>query len=502
MKLNLEDNAIIRGDNLEWLNWIPDGSIDLCYIDPPYFSGKDHDIVWKNGSELRSFGDKFKGDVRYYIEWMRPRIELIHRKLKSNGSIFLQCDWHASHRLRCLLEDIFGANNFQNEIIWQRTSSANDAKTFGNNHDTILFYSKTNDFKFKKLFLAYDEEYKKRFSYKDSVGYFRDIPLTAKGLKGGGYEYTWKGKEGIWKCPVETMREHEKQDRIYYTRTGTPNLKGYLHESPGKAMQDMWTDISGINSQGKENLGYPTQKPESLISRIIESATEVGDIVLDCFVGGGTTAKVCSTLKRRFIVGDVSPVAVRMTATRLKTSSFSNFAIKNLAKTKSQLLDMDGKEFEKLLCEVRGWEHSGKGGSDGNIDGYTSLKQPVQIKNRKSPAGEPDIREFYATLVAKRQKKGFFVAWDFAKKARGLAAQFKQEHGVEIELMTCEDALESLLLDEDHHMTYEKIFNAVAPAEWTSVKSSDLSTWSEDLSLEKKALSAPKKQKSKAKTAS
>jgi hypothetical protein len=263
------------------------------------------------------------------------------------------------------------------------------------------------------------------------------------------------------------MEDYEKEKRIYYTKNGTPNLKGYLHEAKGRALQDVWDDISGINSQGEEILDYPTQKPEALLQRIIECASDPEDLVLDCFVGGGTTAAVCSVLKRKFVVGDVSPVAVRMTATRLQRSEFQNFVIKNLAKTKEQFLKMDGKDFEKFVCEARGWNHSGNRGPDGNIDGYTSLGQPIQIKNKKTSAGEPEIREFFATLVGKNQKKGFFVAWDFAKKARELSSIFKQEHGVEIELMTCNEALGPLVLDAEHFELYEKIFNKMAPEEWT-----------------------------------
>lgn len=468
MYINLNKNNIVRGDNIEWLNWIPDESVDLCYIDPPFFSGKDYDIVWKNGSELRSFGDKFKGDVRYYIEWMRPRIELIHKKLKPSGSIFLHCDWHASHRLRCLLDDIFGSNTFQSEIIWQRTSAAGDSKTFGNNHDTVFFYSKSKDFKFNKGYTPYGDEYLKRYRHIDSRGRFLERALTAKGLKGGGYEYKWKGKDGLWRCPIETMRQYEKEGRIYYTSNNTPRYKQYLDEMPGKALQDMWLDIAAVNSQGKENLGYPTQKPEALIRRIIECGSDENDIVMDCFGGGGTTAKVAAEMGRRFITGDVSPVAVRIAATRLHKAGFHDFEIKNLAKTKDQFLGLDGKDFEKFVCEARGWRHSGNRGADGNIDGYTSLDQPVQIKNRDSAVSTKEIKEFYATLVENRKKKGFFVAWEFARTARAKVAEYKQEHGIEIELMTCEEALESLVLDSEHHDNYEKIYNEIAPKEWTS----------------------------------
>lgn len=474
MKIDLTKNTIVCGDNVSWLEDIPDESIDFCYIDPPYFSGEDRDIVWKNGTERRSFGDKFQGDVRYYIEWMRPRIDLIHRKLKKTGTLFLQCDWHASHRLRCLLDEIFKPQNFRNEIVWKRTSAANDSKTFGNQHDTIFFYSKGNKFTFNKQYVDYDKEYLKRFCHTDAKGAFMDTPLTAKGLRGGGYTYSWQGVQGLWKCPIKTMKKYEQEDRIYYTSTGMPRYKKYLHESKGKRLQDVWVDVAGINSQGDENLGYPTQKPERLIKRIIECASNKNDIVLDCFSGGGTTAKVCAEVGRRFIVGDVSPVAVRMTAIRLQKAGITNFVIKNLARTYDQFLNMDGKDFEKFVCDARGWDHSGHKGRDGNIDGWTALKEPIQIKHQQMPTGPKDIKEFFGTLTSRKKSKGYFVAWEFTRSARKQVAEFKQENGIEIELMTCHAALGPLVLTPEDGQEYESIFREMAPPTWSEDPEAEL----------------------------
>jgi len=341
MKIDPTQNTIVCGDNLEWLDAVPDESVDLCYIDPPYCTGQDKNIVWNNSAERRFFEDSFKGDVRYYMKWLKPRIEKIHRKLKPTGSIFLQCDWHASHHIRLALDKVFGEKNFRNEIIWVRSSSAGDRKTFGNKHDTIYFYTKSDTFFFNKLFEPYSDAYKKRYRNSDSKGCFTDVPLTAKGLAGGGYNYKWKNVEGLWKCPIDTMKALEAEGLIYYTKTGTPRKKQYLHEVAGKAIQDVWSDVSAVNSQSKESLKYPTQKPETLVQRIVECASKEGDVVLDCFGGSGTTAKIAMSLNRKVISGDVSPVAIRMQAERLERAGYlhgKSFIVKGLGMTKKHTL--------------------------------------------------------------------------------------------------------------------------------------------------------------------
>lgn len=159
MIIDPSKNSIVCGDNLEWLKWLPDNSVDVCYIDPPFFSNRTYEVIWGNGYETRSFGDRFSGGIGHYIEWMRPRVELIYRKLKPVSAIFLHCDWHAVHRLRCMLEDIFGENSFVNEIYWKRQNSHNDAKhKFPDIVDTILFFKKGN-FVFKPIYQSHDPEY-------------------------------------------------------------------------------------------------------------------------------------------------------------------------------------------------------------------------------------------------------------------------------------------------------------------------------------------------------
>lgn len=142
MKISTEKNQVICGDCLDWLKYVPDNSIDLCYIDPPFFSNKNYEVVWGNGYELRSFGDRWKGGIKHYISWMEDRVKEIHRVLKPTGSIFLHCDWHASHRLRVMLDDIFGDEHFRNEIIWHYRRWTANSDRFQALHDTIFIIQK------------------------------------------------------------------------------------------------------------------------------------------------------------------------------------------------------------------------------------------------------------------------------------------------------------------------------------------------------------------------
>ena len=148
LKINLEENSVVVGDCIEWLKHVPSKSVDMCYIDPPFFSNKTYEILWGNGYERRCFEDRFKGGIKTYIVWMEERVREIHRVLKDTGSIFLHCDWRASHRLRVMLDDVFGERNFVNEIVWCYTGPSNTKRYFPKKHDTIFWYSKSQKFIF------------------------------------------------------------------------------------------------------------------------------------------------------------------------------------------------------------------------------------------------------------------------------------------------------------------------------------------------------------------
>ena len=271
LKIDLKENSVIVGDCLEWLKNVPSNSIDMCYIDPPFFSNKNYEIIWRNGYERRAYEDRWKGGVKSYIVWMEDRVKEIHRVLKSTGTILLHCDHHASHRLRVMLDDVFGEKNFVNEIVWCYRGGGVPKKMFARKHDNIFIYSKSKNWTFNvdSVRNPYSEETKDRCKY---------------------------------------VAQSFRQNKTY--NKWRPNPKGKHPED--------WLEIQPIMPSSKERIGYKTQKPEALLKKMIKAFSNNGDIILDCFGGGGTTASVATRLGRKFITGDVSPVAVRVMSKRLK----------------------------------------------------------------------------------------------------------------------------------------------------------------------------------------
>ncbi len=207
---------------------------------------------------------------------------------------------------------MFGESNFTNEIVWKRTSAHSDSNTYANVHDTLLFYTRSENHPFNPQYTTYTQEYiEERYKHIGEDGRrFADGDLIGTGLKGGGYIYTWKGVTKNWRCPIETMHQYERENRLYYTKNGVARLKRYLDDVPGMPPLDIWLDIFPVNSQAAERIDYPTQKPESLLNRVIASSSNPGDIVLDCFVGSGTTLAVAEKLNRRWIGIDRGKLAI------------------------------------------------------------------------------------------------------------------------------------------------------------------------------------------------
>ena len=242
--------------------------------------------------------------------------------LKDTGSLYLHCDPTANHYLKLMLDAIFGRDNFRNEIIWKRTSAHSDAKAMGAVHDCILYYAATDKFRFNPQHVAYDKEYvETRYKRQDKDGRkWMDDNLTAKGLSGGGYEYEYKGKLSIWRVPLERMKELDEQNRLYFTRNGGIRIKRYLDEMKGLPLSDVWTDINPINSQSKERVGYPTQKPLALLDRIIRASSNPGDVALDPFCGCATALVAANRLNRQWVGIDLSAKAGELVVDRIKDS--------------------------------------------------------------------------------------------------------------------------------------------------------------------------------------
>ena len=241
-----------------------------------------------------------------YLIYMAIRILEMRRILKSTGSLYLHCDATMNHYLKLTLDAIFGSSCFKNDITWKRHSSHNDGKKYGRISDSILFYTKSNKYRWNKTHIPYTDEFvKKTFKHKDERGRFQHQPLTAETKSGGGYEYTYHGHSRIWTHPQESMLRLEEEGRVYLPKNnGIPRQKFYLNESEGMPIQNIWIDIPKMS--GKERLGYPTQKPLALLERIIESSSSIGDIVFDPFCGCATACLAAEKQGRKWIGCDIS----------------------------------------------------------------------------------------------------------------------------------------------------------------------------------------------------
>ncbi len=345
-------NTLYLGDCLNVLrDSVADESVDLIYIDPPFNSKRDYNIffddkeiqsqrlafedTWSLKNVLDSLHElqtmrtenihlllavyqKVAPHAFPYLVMMALRIVELHRVLKPTGSFYLHCDPTMSHYLKTVCDIVFGEACFQNEVIWKRTSAHNDPGRYGANIDTILFYSKSDKWIWNQIFIPHEEKYLDRFRFSDPDGRkWTDDNLTAKGLSGGGYTYTYKGVNSLWRVPLETMKKLDSENRLHFTNRGGLRLKRYLDENKGFAIQTIWDDIPPINSQSSERLGYPTQKPKTLLERIIKSSSNEGDVVLDGFCGCGTTIDAAEGLHRKWIGIDISPIAISLIKRRL-----------------------------------------------------------------------------------------------------------------------------------------------------------------------------------------
>ena len=408
-------NKLILGDNLAVLQSIPDKSVDLIYLDPPFFSNRTYEVIWGDDGEKRSFEDRFAGGIDHYISWLKIRVRQMHRILKNTGSIFLHCDWHASAEIKVdILNKIFGRNNFRNEIVWCYKKWSIGNKIFSRNHDVIFFYSKSNDYSFNQLLQQRADSTSKRFGNKTIISGF-----------------------------------DESGNRL-------PSIMSD-DESAGVKMYDWW-DIPIVPPSGKERIGYPTQKPEALLQRIIECATNEGDVVLDPFVGGGTTIAVADRLNRKWIGIDQSVMAIKVSDLRMKKRVDDLFYKKQPYEVilptfdLKKLQDTDGKDFEIWIVDKFGGIPNEKGGKDLGIDGHTQYGTPIQVKKWKKPVGRDTLDAFLTaierddkTLFAKNKKEGqicgFIIGFDFSKDIINAVAQLKNKENIIIELKYIKDII-------------------------------------------------------------
>lgn len=341
------DNMIIRGECLSACAYLKEQCIkvDLVYIDPPFASGADYAkkvYVRRNPKvaeaisqaeteldidELKAFEETMYGDVwdkEKYLNWMYENLVAIKSVMSDTASIYVHLDYHIGHYVKILMDEIFGEDNFRNEIVWQRSTAHSDSEYYGNNYDMIFFYTKSSESTFNVVYQEYEEDYIARFTQSDSDGRKWDSGnLTAKGLQGGGYEYEYKGCRSLWRMPLETMKKLDEEGRLHFTRNGGIRSKVYLDELPGMPAQSLWTDLNPVNSQAKERVDYATQKPEALLERIIKASSNEGMLVADFFGGSGVTAAVANRLGRRFIHTDIGINSIQTARDRLVAAGAS-----------------------------------------------------------------------------------------------------------------------------------------------------------------------------------
>jgi len=333
---------LYHGDNKDVLaNLLANGfrgKVKLIYIDPPFDSGADYvrsvQLRGAKGNVKIDGEDYTLGEqVQYsdiwandnYLQFMYERLLLLRELMSDDATLYLHCDWRKHHHLRCLVDEVFGADNFVSEVIWKRTSAHSNTtqgnKSFGSINDVILVVGKSDQYTFNIQYTPYGGEYLKKYNLMDEDGRkYQLFDITGPGgaEKGNPY-YELMGLKRHWRFSQKNAEDLIKQGRIVQPKPGgMPRYKRYLDEMQGLPLQNIWEDISPVNSQALDRSGYPTQKPDSVLERIIKVSSNPGDLVLDCFVGSGTTAVVAQQLGRRWIGCDINKGAIQTTAKRIQ----------------------------------------------------------------------------------------------------------------------------------------------------------------------------------------
>ncbi len=441
----VETSVIYCGDCLKKLQKLPDGCVDLVYIDPPFNSNRNYEVFWGDTKERRAFEDRF-GVAEHYVNWMTPRLIQLHRVLNYTGSFYYHCDWHASHYVKVRLDELFGFNNFRSEIIWERAigtgSSKAIARSFGHNNDSIFFYSKSSKYNFTRPRAPYSQKYlDSKFTLSDEKGSYRLNVLKT--------------------YSKERFKEWQKEGRIVQ-KPGSkyPYYKQYLSESKGVPLSNVWIDIEPVLSSG---IGYPTEKPQTLLERIIAASSNNDNIVLDSFCGCGTTLVAAQSMSRKWIGIDISPTACRVMAKRLKDTfglrEGKDFFVRDLPKTINELMKYPPFEFQNWAINALGGIPSARKVGDMGIDGYlypsdievkkkeaedlfgeTDRRYPVQVKQHQ--AGRPDIDKFETAMRRDGRSYGFFVALSFSSHAIREIERVKREEGLVIIPLTAQQIVD------------------------------------------------------------
>lgn len=497
-------NTLFYGDNLYVLQrHFPSECIDLIYLDPPFNSKADYNILFRERSgkqsvaQTQAFTDFWswdsiaektyleiqkdpelgnmitflhgylgKNDMMAYLVMMTIRLRELKRVLKSTGSIYLHCDPTASHYLKIIMDKIFGVTNFRNEIIWKRTHAHSGAKRYGPVHDILFFYTKTESYTWNNQFLPYSQEYKDNFfRYKDKNNRaYRLTILTGSGIRHGLSGKPWRGYNPTsigrhWAIPSYVrpllgnidpknvqfaLDKLDQIGRIEWSKNKIPSFKQYEEDIKGVHLQDIWIDLPPISSQAKERLGYPTQKPESLLSRIIASSSNEGDTILDPFCGCGTTILASQTLKRKWVGIDITHLAIALIRSRLrKIRAYPNKDYDVIGEP----IDITGaqKLAEENKFQFQYWAVSlidafpvgqstqnpyGKKGADKGIDGWITFREGnsidlkkivIQVKGGHN-VGAGEVRDLIGTVQNTKSAMGIMILLNEPTKPMKIAA--------------------------------------------------------------------------------
>jgi DNA modification methylase len=543
----VKTNQLYYGDNLDVLRrHIDDETADLIYLDPPFNSNRDYNVLFqerdtkKSHAQVQAFEDTWQwdqesskmyheviqeggsvadtlsglkesigySDMLAYLSMMAPRLKELHRVLKDTGTLWLHCDPTASHYLKILLDSVFGPENMLNEIVWKRSyaHAKGGMGRCGRVHDIILVYKKKDGHKWNTVYTDYDDEYiENKYSKKDEDGRrFQDVTLTANN-PGSEYEWHIKSKNGsdwqadlneeyknpkpnweyetiessdgrYWSHSKENMVELEKNGKIYYTRTGTPRKKKYVDEMEGVQIQDVWTDIPPINSQADERLGYPTQKPEELLERILKAGTNKGDVVLDPFCGCGTTVHAAEKLNRKWVGIDITHLAISLLKHRLQTAFGEEIEYEvrgepvNISGAK-QLAEDDPHQFEWWALGLVGARPSKEEkGPDQGIDGRLYFSpdkseavsaEEILFSVKSGNTGPSHVRDLAGTVHREEAVMGVLITLqdptdnmeqEAASHGRYDSAELGNQSYPKIQIITVGDLLDGSNIDAPIHI--------------------------------------------------
>lgn len=488
-------SKLFYGDNLAIMKQhVANESVDLVYLDPPFNSNRGYNVIFAHHdttvsaeqAQIQAFDDTWRwtptteeqysgyisgelpnqaadaltafhtllgeNDAMAYLVNMAPRLVELHRVLKSTGSLYLHCDPTMSHYLKVLLDAIFGADRFVNEVIWKRSTAHSDTKQgskhMGRLHDTILVYAKSDAHTFNTEMLAYADAYvesKYRYIEEGTGRQYRLDNLTGPGgAAKGNPQYEVMGVTRYWRYSRARMDDLIAEGRIIQTRPGTvPQYKRYLDEMPGVSLQDVWVDIDPINSRAAERLGYPTQKPLSLMERIVRMSSNPGDVVLDPFCGCGTTVDAAQKLGRTWLGIDITYLAVDLIEKRLRHTYGDDitktYDVLGIPRDKAAALALFSKspfDFERWAVSLVNGQPNQKQVGDKGIDGVARF-----------PLGDPNQKKGGIGRILISVKGGKNVNPSMVRDLGGTVSTQKAEMGV----LITNTPPTKLMLDEANH---------------------------------------------------